>query len=211
MALVNDGRPALLMVEGKEDIRFFNALIKKLNLENIQVSEYEGKNQMRRAILALKNEDMFLNNIIALGVVRDADSDAAGAFQSITSAFKNAGLQVPKKPLKVSSETGKLTDPQTMAMVVPPNKLSGMLEDVCFESVGDETELINCVNQYFSCLSEKHESHVIPKAKLQVYLAAKEPEMRLGEAAAAGYWNWDHSVFEPIKAFLRQLSSISTT
>src|SRR5262249_311147 len=102
-------------------------------------------------------------------------------------------------------------DPQVIVLIVPPATASGMLEDVCFASIEDEKEIVSCVNQYFNCLPTAHQSHIMPKAKLQVYLAAKEPELRLGEAAEAGYWNWEHPVFEPIKDFLRQLSSIPQT
>ncbi len=208
MALVNTNQPVLLMVEGKEDIRFFVALIKYMKLENIQVNEYEGKTKMRGVILALKKERMFLDNVIALGVVRDADNNAADTFQSVSSTLKKAGLQVPTASLKASPNLGTFGDPQVSVMIVPTDSTTGMLEDVCFASVELEKEIISCVDQYFSCLPQKLDSHVIPKAKLQVYLAAKKPELRLGEAAEKGLWNWEHPVFDPMKDFLRQLSAI---
>ena len=53
MGLVNDERPVLLMVEGKEDKRFFTALIRILNIQNIQITEYGGKSRMRGSILVI--------------------------------------------------------------------------------------------------------------------------------------------------------------
>ena len=93
-------------------------------------------------------------------------------------------------------------------MIVPAGQSSGMLEDICLASIS-EPEILSCVDQYINCLPEKHPTHIMSKAKLQVYLAAKEPEIRLGEAAEQSLWNWEHTVFDPIKDFLRQLSSIS--
>ena len=44
------------------------------------------------------------------------------------------------------------------------------------------------------------------KARLQAYLAAlPRPGLRLGEAAEAGVWPWEHPAFDPLIAFLRAL------
>lgn len=204
---VNEDKPALLIVEGKEDEMFFKALIKHLKLANIQVSAVGGKDKMPNRIGAIALEPNFLNNVLSLGIVRDADASAASTFQSVCSLLKKANLAVPKKVLQPSSAIVSEGNPCVIVMTIPIGKSSGILEDVCLESVKEEPTT-DCVNTYFDCLSTKHDKHVMPKAKLQVYLAAREPELRLGEAAEKHFWNWDHPVFEPIKDFLRQLSSL---
>lgn len=204
---VKEEKPVLLIVEGKEDELFFKALIGYLKLDNIQVSAVGGKVQMPDNVRVLKNEQKFLDNVLSLGIVRDADMSTDSTFQSICSLLERANLPVPRRLLQPSSGSISVGNPRVSIMIVPVGESFGMLEDICLQSVADD-DVIPCVNKYFDCMPKKHESHVIPKAKLQVYLAAKKPELRLGEAAKAGYWNWEHPVFGPMKDFLRQLSAI---
>lgn len=201
MAITLNDQPVLLLVEGKEDLVFFGAFIKHLNLTNIQIREIGGKTQLASRLESVFISEMALN-IDAIGIIRDADSNSKAAFQSVCSALKKSGLLVPQKQTIIMPG-----HPSVGVLIVPAGHPNGMLEDVCFASI-TETEILQCIDQYFGCLPQKQLDHVIPKAKLQVYLAAKEPELRLGEAAEKGLWNWEHPVFDPMKDFLRQLSAI---
>lgn len=203
MAQTLDDRPVLLVVEGKEDVAFFGAIIKYLSLTNIQVKDIGGKTQLPTRLEEVSKQREFLDNIVVLGIIHDADNSSQSAFQSVSSALNKAGLPVPKKQLQVTSGA-----PRVSVMIVPNGKSSGILEDVCLASITDE-KVIVCVDQYFECVPDKHKTHVLSKAQLQVYLAAKEPELRLGEAAEKGFWDWNHPAFDPIKDFLRQISGLA--
>ncbi len=197
---VLDDRPVLLVVEGKEDEIFFRALVKHLDLtQMVQVLEIGGRSNLTRQLNLLKSSREFLDNVKSVGIVRDADEDARTAFQSVCSGLRNVGLPVPKKPLKVA-----LGNPATAVMIVPPTTQRGMLEDVCLQSMSDDP-LMACVDSFIACAKISPESTNVAKARVQVLLAAKEPELRVGEAAQKAIWNWEHPAFAPLSDFLKQL------
>ncbi len=201
--VVEISEPNLLIVEGKEDVLFFTALTKHLNLENIQIAGIGGKNTLRAELKQIRKSRSFLDLVTSLGIVRDADENPKGAFQSVSSALKAAELPVPKRPLVSVDNTPRVT-----VMILPDANTSGMLEDVCLKAIENEAAM-NCTKQYFECLQQQSLSlpKDISKAKIQVYLAALEAEIRLGVAAQKGFWPWEHPAFDEVKRFLELVVS----
>ncbi|SHI81870.1 DUF3226 domain-containing protein [Desulfofundulus thermosubterraneus] len=196
----------VLVVEGKDEQLFFNALINsyktELNLPDIQILPIGGKSRLPGNLKALVNSPGF-TEVISLGIVRDADEDAWAAFQSICSALGSAGLPVPPAPLVSAG-----SNPSVTVVVLPGDNRPGMLEDVCLAAVQDEPALL-CVKQYFECLQNMSLSlpRQISKAMLQVFLASR-PEVgkRLGEAALAGYFSLSSDAFGQLREFLKRMS-----
>jgi hypothetical protein len=194
-------RPKLLIVEGKEDELFFSAFCHHLGLNDIQVLSIGGKTQLPSNLKALKGVTGF-SQVIALGIIRDADEDANAAFQSVCSALQHAGLPKPPKPMTPSSER-----PRVSVMILPDNQSPGALEDVCLKAIAG-TPAMRCVDEFFRCLQRHHlpPPKNLSKAKVLAYLTSlPEPDKRLGESAQSGYWNWDHPAFSDLKDFLRSL------
>lgn len=193
----------VLVVEGKEEVFFFEALIKHLGLQNIQIMDMKGKTRLRARLKALASSPRFAD-VISLGVVRDANKDPIAAFQSVRDALQAVGLAAPERPLVPAGHS-----PQVMVMILPEEGAPGMLEDLCLRAVVQDPAML-CVEQYFQCLQQQGLSlpHNTSKAKVQVFLASREePGKRLGEAAQAGYWPWGDESFEQVRAFLQQISS----
>jgi len=195
--------PTLLVVEGDEDKAFFEAFVRYLRLENIQIMPIGGKTQLRRNLKLLVKSPGFFE-VRSLGIIRDADENPDAAFQSVRDALRNAGLPAPERPLSPTSLSPKVT-----VMILPNEYESGRLETLCLKAVKDNPAMI-CVDEYFQCLQRR--SLTLPKnmdkAKIHVFLASKEePDKRLGEAAQAGYWPWEAEAFDQVKTFLRQLCS----
>jgi hypothetical protein len=140
----------------------------------------------------------------ALGVIRDADQDATYAFHSIRNDLQAVRLPVPEV-----LETLVGHNPRVGVMLLPGGNRIGMLEDLCLDSIAQDSVFLHCVTKYFQCLEQQGivlRDNVISKAKIQVFLASREkPGLRLGEAAGKGYWPWDNQVFEPLKIFLQQI------
>lgn len=197
----------LLMVEGKDEQLFFEALLKHMSVSSVQVLETGGKDQFRVRAAAWVSASDFDNMVVSVGIVRDADNSHKSAFDSVCSGLKHLKLSVPSTPMAFTSEV-----PRIGIMVMPPTPVgtNRMLEDVCLASVADEAA-VRCVDDYFACLKSKsieHANHFNAKARLHVFLAScTSPDLRLGEAAQKGYWNWDHDVFKDIKTFLRTLAN----
>ena len=195
----------LVLVEGHDEELFFDALLRHMGINSIQVLPIAGKDNLGPNLKMLVVSPRY-SEVVSLGIVRDADKNPKGAFQSVCGALKIVNLPAPEVPLV---PTGR--GPQVTVMILPAGDTPGMLEDVCLRTVGEDPAMF-CVEEFFKCLQERNVS--MPrnnsKARVQVYLGSRlEAGKRLGEAAQAGYWPWDHIAVEQIKNFLMTFSTIT--
>jgi hypothetical protein len=188
----------LLVVEGKDEKLFFEALIQHIGLEDIQILDIGGKTRLRSALKALSSSPGF-HKVNSLGIIRDADENSEGARQSVRDALQHAGLPDP--------DSSNNANPRVSILILPPDEKQGALEDLCLKSVGRDP-VMKCVDDYFRCIG-RHLSDLnqrdLSKAKIQVFLAFKAPGKRLGEATQAGCWSWNNEAFEKVKDFLHRL------
>ncbi len=191
----------LLVVEGTDDARLFKALMRHIGVSGIQVLNVEGKDNIKKMLKVIPSSPGY-SKVSSIGVVRDADDNAGRAFQSVRDALKAANLPSPDAPLS-SVEDGI----KVVVLIAPYGKSSGAIEDVCLESVAGDAAM-GCVQGYFSCLNDNgvKQPNSRTKAEAQAFLASRErPGLRLGEAAEAGYWDFEHAAFEPFKRLLGML------
>ncbi len=197
----------LLIVEGKDELGFFRAFNKHHKVSDVQIIPIGGKTQFKAQLNAVVNLSDF-SNVTAIGIIRDADDSEKSAFDSICSALSVNNLA---QPLEISSFIE--SEPAIGILIMPTNNegTGRMLEDVCLAAVMDDPAS-SCVDDYFKCLSEAeitHKDKDIAKAYLHAFLASRKvPDLRLGEAAQKGYFDFNHAVFQPIKAFLETLSKL---
>ena len=159
----------LLLVEGKDERNLFGALVNHLSLKDIQIIVAGGYTQFQTRLKAIATTPGW-ENVQSLGIVRDADNDAEAAFQSICSVLRNRGLPSPLKSAELF-----VANPSVSILIVPPHSATGMLEDVCLESVQDNPA-ISCVNGYFECLRNTmvRQSPHLAKASVRAFLASRE-------------------------------------
>lgn len=195
-------KPKQLIVEGKDDERLISALLKRLNITDVQIHDLEGVNNLRRLLRALVISPGFQDDVFALGILRDADDNSANQLRSVKDALRAVNLPVPTRPLQVAG-----ANPKTLILIVPHEEATGAIEDVCMASVESDVA-IGCVEEYMDCVREKVEisPNQLAKAKVQTFLASRRrPGLRLGEAAEAEHWNFNHSSFDPLKELLQLL------
>ncbi len=169
----------LLVVEGNDERLFFQALLESAHLADIQVMPIGGKTKLRASLATLVKTPGF-DEVLSLGVTRDADNDAGAAFQSVCDALRAVNLVPPS--IQLSPGTGK---PKVGVMILPGQGQPGMLEDLCIRSIESGPSMA-CVNEYFGCLEQKGlpPPRNMSKAKVQAFLAStEEPGKRLGEIA----------------------------
>jgi hypothetical protein len=192
-------KPKLLIGEGIDELRFFKALLKFLDISHIQVEQYGGKDKLSKYLRGLSKRPGY-QGLESLGIFRDADQNAKSAFQSVENYLKATQLPSPSK-------SGQFADgkPRVGVFILPDGVNPGMLEDVCLAAVQSSKEM-RCVDQYFQCLATTTQPRHLSKARVHVWLASQiEPDKRLAEAAAAGYWPWESQAFDSIKQFLNAL------
>ncbi len=194
-------KPKLLIGEGREEQIFFTAFLAHLNISDVQIEQYGGKQKLPSYLRNLRNIPGYLE-VISLGITRDADDSARSAFQSVCSSLNSASLPVPSKPGEIAGDS-----PQVSVMILPDGQNKGMLEDLCLAAV-EADPVLQCVDEYFNCVytTVGREPNNIAKARVHAWLASQiEPDKRLGEAAKAGYWPWDSPGFDRLKQFLQAL------
>ena len=205
----------LLLVEGRDDLRFFNAMRRYLGINNIEIDSYNGKPNLGNELADWVRNPGF-QQFSGVGIVRDADNSSNSAFDSVISSLQRAGLPIPAAPLTPAERDGL----RVSVLILPPDGGRGELEDVCLSSIAGSPDM-QCVDRYFDCLNNTApliNPNRVAKARLHAYLAAgpvraagpaanarRRPGLRLGEAADAGVWNWDSPAFRPIKDFLFNL------
>lgn len=193
----------LLIVEGIDDALFCEAFIRRLNLCAIEIWPIGGKTNLKRNLGLLKKLSGFAG-VIALGIIRDADDNPWGAFESVCQALKECDLPVPGGP-------GLRSDgvPVVRVMILPDAESPGNLESLCLRAISDDP-VLGCVSRYFECLDDLGISTgEIDKARVQVYLASMEkPDRRLGESALADCWPLDNQAFDSMLQFLLSVGNI---
>ena len=194
----------ILVVEGKDEDHFFQALIKSMSLNiRYQIIDLKGKTNFKKDISAMYKTPGF-KKIKKLIIFRDADeNDADSAFQSIVNTLKRLNLPQPitMNCFSPPSQNGFSTG----VYVFPNSKDKGILEDLCLTSISNQPEN-DCIEKYFACLPNKPKDMNFSKAKVLAFLASKKPTVNsLGIAAKKGFWDFSHSCFDDLKSLIRQI------
>jgi hypothetical protein len=200
-------RDKLLLVEGRSSEVFFLAFLKDLGrLHQLQVVDFGGVNELRPKLKTLKALPGF-SGVSTIGLVRDAESNAASAWQSVIGALGACEFVAP--PSHASIQGGH---PRVGVFILPNGSDPGNLETLCIASVDSRPEM-KCVACYHDCLVELagQLNSVVNlgntyKLRCHAYLASQpRPGLLVGQAANAGYWPWSSSAFNELSEFLRQL------
>ena len=196
----------LLLVEGRDEVNLFDALMKHcLDAESkVQVIDAGGKDRFPRNLKALYTAAQAGPSLRSIGVVRDADDDAAGAFRSVCGHIRNAGYEPP-------AVHGEFSDaaPSIGVFIVPNGVEPGAIETLCRRSK-EGNEVARCVDEYLNCLdgNDAMQSTNEDKSFAHAYLAAMEdPVARVGEGAKQGVWDFESAAFEELSDFVRELAA----
>ena len=194
----------LLLVEGKDEEVFFEALFRKRNISRIQVMESGGKEQFEKVLPEIIKLSNF-HTVPSLAVVQDADQSADTTFKRICSVLENNDLKAPDKPASFISGS-----PRIGVFVIPE-----MLESLCLSTVesGESKGLLECVDFFMDCVKKESAGNTLyktpknyHKARCRAFLAAMEKDtVALGIAAEKGYWNLSSDKLKLLLNFLNEL------
>ena len=188
----------LVLVEGNDEVNFFSAIKDHMGFSDIEVRSFEGINNLRGTLEALKGVEGF-DRLVSLGVVRDAEGNGMQALQSVMDALGASGLPVPPHGLEPIGQ-----NPMVVILINPHGQPNGRFDDVCSDSVR-ETPVMRCVEEYITCLKRLGIA-VMPrewKTRVHAFIAAQDrPEVSLGVAAKRGYFPLGHAAFAPTRTLL---------
>ena len=87
-----------LLVEGKDQCNFFGAFVDHLDITRFQIQDFGGVDELNGFLGVMVKQSGFRDTVKMLGIVRDAETSAERAFQSVRSSLHNARLPVPDRP-----------------------------------------------------------------------------------------------------------------
>jgi len=181
--------------------------------ETVQLIDSGGINQLSECIQTWRLSPGF-QNINALAVIRDAETDANAAIQSIQDSLQRNNLLSPQTCFQVMRAQGEVS----VAFALLPGKcingqfVNGTLEDLCLEILdGDNiTEKMVENEDYLNQFSQKFQLEMprLHKAKLHTYFAEHDKYVGLkpGEAARVGAFDFESDLLVPFKAMFLELT-----
>lgn len=208
--------PYLLLCEGRDEkeflIAYLNNYLISLNKEfdNIQIIDFKGINQLTKKLRALAATENF-DIVKGIAVIRDAETNASGAQQSIIGSLSNCGI------------SGDLisSNPYYLFPYKDINGIwqNGTLEDLCIDIVADNVynevsacKLLPCCNTFLETIKNLRGGEFPRKHKnlLHTYFSAtnKFVDLKIGEAAKSGAFNWQHQKLNELKEFLLTLANM---
>lgn len=203
----------LLLVEGNDEKWFCIQLLQSIglnqNAENLDLQVIDiGGNQNFGASLKLITKSPYFDEVTAIGFIRDAEQNPAGSsYTSTCSSIKKyiSNFPIPKIG-QIKTENGLTCG----VFIMPDNKSSGMLENLCLEAVKTnpvygEAEVY--VDKAATLMADSdRKKYNKPKAMVQTYLAGQPVLVNtLANAAKKGLWDFTNPVFNNIMNFIKNL------
>lgn len=196
--------PGRILVEGDDDRRFVSAILKSIRIDEntCEVISYGGKNNLRNTLEAFAISADFAN-VKRLAILRDADTNPTGAFQSSVDAIGASNLTPP-------SSTGIFAEgtPRVGVFILPSATRLGELEDLLLDSI-EGCKRTDLAREYFSRVRNANlPTDKDAKAVVYSYLACQERAgVRIGEATEKGYFPLDSPAFRPLQDFLKEFAA----
>lgn len=190
----------LLLGEGRDDVALLRAMLLDLGRNDVQVESFDGKDRLASVLYNLPKAPGFAD-LEAIGITRDADRDAAVAFQSILGALQRSNLPKPEK-LSEAAEG----PPQVSIFLFPGEDRPGELEHLCLDSLAHDPASA-CVAAFADCLDRLDAPPRSPaKTRFYAWLSTRRrPDWRLAEAVRAGEINLKSAAFQSLRQFLEAL------
>ena len=205
----------LILCEGRDEQEFLIQYLNSTALSNtpefsndIQVIDFGGNSELTKKLAILKNMDNF-DKLTSLLIIRDAETSAESACREIQRALRENGFSVPKGPHCWEGELLKV------GFVLFPTCGSilqnGTLEDLCLSILSDQSadESLEEIDLFLARLKKRCQRSFprIFKAKLHTYFSVHNDyvSLKIGEAAAAGAFDWDNITLEPLRNFIQEV------
>ena len=191
-----------LLVEGNDQRNFFTAFLRHISREDIQIQNFGGVNDLRGFLSTFATTEEFSESVTSLGIVRDAETSARSAFQSVQSPLRNAGLPAPARPRERVGDS-----PAMSALILPDDNSPGMLETLLCETF-DNTDMDYCTDAFFDCVRDLPGVDIgrPDKSRAHAFISTRpEPQFSVGVAGLRGYWDLDHQALADVRRFLETL------
>lgn len=215
-SMLKKDTPCLLFCEGRDEKEFLEQYINRFLInedaiyKKILVINFGGNNELTNRLKATKLLEGF-NYVKGIAIIRDAENNCIGAEQSINNSIDISGLQ------------GNLFSGSSIYLFPHKDEVgnwnNGTLEDLCLcilaedipNEINSENLLERCKN-FVDDIDMQRDRNFPRKHKnlLHTYFSVtnKFVDLKIGEAARAGAFNWQHQKLNDLKEFLLTLANM---
>jgi hypothetical protein len=212
---INIEKTSILLVEGKDEVNFFDMLLKFLDIPNVQCIGVDGVDNFGNGFVTLSKQEKF-RDVDKIAFIRDADNkQAKSALDSLKSSVQSADVHFNINDISLANNNIKdINDVRCGVYIMPDNQNSGMLEDLCIKYMKTDS-ICHCVEEYISCVrnnggknGEKFEFKNKSKSIIFSYLSTKLADSpSIGRAAQKNVFDFNNKCFYGIKNFLSKMFS----
>jgi hypothetical protein len=217
----NFDKPHVLLCEGVGDERFFRRLFEQRNIGSnfhIRVPFREGEygggvTNFGSDLTRISVNESFLENVKAVLVVADNDSNMEESFAAVQAELRKAeGFGVPDAERTVGKSTYPL--PQVVVLMIPPGT-TGNLESLCLTAAYSKFGLEQHLDA-FVANTPAHEWSIGKQSKMRMQALLAATNKRRPDAGFAGHWNSaeqyrvpvDHACFDELANFLTSFPAL---
>jgi len=208
--------PHLILCEGADAYYFMIWLLDDIKTQEkefsvFRVYNFKGINELKSFLASLIKLEGFEDVVKSLTIIRDAETNAEGACQSIKDTLASLKFAVPNSPCAPGKDQAVFyKDIVTGFLLFPScsNSLeNGTLEDLCVRILADDhsTEILKDVelslDKYKNILPRHH------KNRLHMYFSFTDNYVsyKIGEAAKAKAFSYKKNEILSLKNFLKQM------
>jgi len=211
--------PHLVLCEGADAYFFllwFLDFLKKATpaFGAFRVYNFGGIAEIKQYLQSLSRLEDFKKIVNSLCILRDAETNAAGACQSIQTALRDTGFAAPDKPcFRMTDSRAAYAHISTGFLLFPGCSAAlrnGTLEDLCLRMLaqGNAKTLLSSVDAALA--PYRQQLPRLHKNRLHTYFSMTDEfvSLKMGEAARDGAFCYAFPEMESLKSFLLQMAQV---
>lgn len=194
----------VLAVEGYSDLLFYAELLEELGtLDEVFIKHFNGASDLMAKLEAFLSPGLLAAKT-TIGIVVDADDDAAARIQSLT------GLMWKISGRAMQHGVWSTGTPDLGFFVVPDGLQAGEIETLVWNAWSNDAQnsgARQCIDDYLACMANQgHAARSPDKGRISALLAVlNDEDPRLGPGARARAFSFARPEFLPLLDFLRQI------
>ena len=199
-----ENRKKVLVVEGYSDLLFYAEVLEYLGKhDQVFIKDLGGKKNLSLQLDLFLTPDLLVSRE-SIGIIVDADADALGTSQYVSSALKKATT------VDVLDGVWIGANPKLGFFVAPGNGNAGEVETLVWQAWSKSPQNLpakQCVDSYLNCMNQiGFKAHSPDKGRISSLLAVRADEdPRLGPGARENIFDFSLAEFAPLRNFLSQI------
>lgn len=199
-------KPALVLVEGLD---YFHLLLnspmaaQEWFKRNVQLLDFKEGGVTLGQFLARLREVRTFERVKSIGIICDAEDNAAAMANSVSTALNSNHFASPQHSGEIAAGP-----PAIGFLIVPDGAASGCLEHACLQAIA-KRDVLRCAEQFLECISGASlNSNRQAKIKVHAAIAGSghNPALTLGQSATTGLWDFGHAALSVMLRFVQRVA-----